>query len=52
MELNEEKGRRSHVIQKIKRISTAIDKGDTLNFLLVAGLVIAVTTAIVFYFFL
>jgi hypothetical protein len=52
MEINEEKGRRNHVIQKIKRISMAIDQGDTWNVLLVVGLGVAVITAIVLYLFL
>ena len=52
MELNEKMESRRHVIEKIKRISVAVDRRESITLFLLSGLFAAMITALAYYIML
>ena len=52
MELNEKVETRRHVIEKIKRISIAVDRRESIYLLLLSGLFAGMITALAYYMML
>jgi hypothetical protein len=52
MKQDEKKEGKRHVIEKIRRISLAMDRGESWNWILLVGLLTLVALGLLFFFFL
>jgi len=52
MEMNENKEGKRHVIEKIRRISVAMDRGESWNWILLVSLLTVVALGLTFFFLL